>query len=198
MLRPGFVSIFNVSKIARRATWNPRNAISTRTRMATMGPRSTHDSNTIQNKTASDDEYLRQKGYKRGDRVLLFDGVCVMCNAGVDFAIRNDPQKKLKLAALQSDVGKVLLRKFDAPTDLSTVVLLEGDTAYIKSDAVLRAGRHLGWYLGMPAQLALVTIPKALRDHVYSEWVAKNRYDWFGKKDECRLVDPKHRSRFLI
>lgn len=145
----------------------------------------------------NDSALLRAKGYQRGDRVLLFDGVCVLCNAGVDFVLRHDEHHAFKFAALQSDVGRALLHKFDAPTDLSTVVLVDGGRAYVRSEAVLRIGMQLGWYFALPAQLALFAVPKAVRDYLYSNVIAKNRYDWFGKKDECRFVDESNRSRFL-
>lgn len=145
----------------------------------------------------SDNALLHAKGYRPGDRVLLFDGVCVLCNAGVDFVIRYDQSRAFKFAALQSDVGRALLHKFEAPTDLSTVVLVDAGRAYVRSEAVLRVGMQMGWYFALPAQVALFAVPKPLRDHLYSHVIANNRYDWFGKKDECRLVDESNRSRFL-
>lgn len=141
---------------------------------------------------------LRSKGYERGDVVLLFDGSCVLCNAGVDFVLAHDESRRLKFAALQSDVGRMLLHKFDAPRDLSTVVLVQDNQAFVRSEAVLRVGKLLNWYLAAPSQLALMAVPKPLRDLFYSNVIAKNRYDWFGRKDECRLVDEENRSRFLL
>lgn len=143
------------------------------------------------------DAVLRDKGYSPGDVVLLFDGVCVLCNAGVDFVLKHDTSKEIKFAALQSDVGQILLDKFNAPKDLSTVVLIQDNKAFTKSEAVLRVGRHLNWYFSIPAVLALMGLPKPVRDYFYSNAVAKNRYEWFGEKEECRLVDDENRSRFL-
>lgn len=145
-----------------------------------------------------DDTILSNAGYNPGDRVLLFDGVCVLCNAGVDFVLRYDGDAAFKFAALQSDVGMRLLERYGAPNDLSTVVLLEGDRAYTKSDAVLRAGRALGFPFAPPAQLALLAIPAPLRDALYTYGLAKNRYALFGQKDECTLMRPEHRDRFLL
>lgn len=144
------------------------------------------------------DTLLRNKGYKSGDLVLLFDGVCVLCNAGVDFVLQHDTSKTMKFAALQSDVGQLLLDKFNAPKDLSTVVLIQDNKAYTKSEAVLRVGQYLNWYFAVPATLAHVALPKPVRDLFYSNVVAKNRYDWFGEKEECRLVDDENRSRFIL
>lgn len=143
------------------------------------------------------DTILRDKGYRPGDLVLLFDGVCVLCNAGVDFVLKHDISKQIKFAALQSDVGQMLLDKFNAPKDLSTVVLIQDNKAFTKSEAILRVGRHLNWYFSIPAALALMGLPKPVRDYFYSNVVAKNRYEWFGEKEECRLVDEENLSRFL-
>lgn len=144
------------------------------------------------------EETLQKSGYKSGDTVLLFDGICMLCNAGVDFVLEKDTSEQIKFAALQSQVGQALLEKFDAPKDLSTVVFIENNKAYIKSEAVLRVGRHLNWYFSVPAQLALLGVPKPVRDFLYSNVLAKNRYQWFGEKEECRLLDDQHRSRFLF
>lgn len=147
-----------------------------------------------------DDRFLLSKGYRHGDRVLLFDGVCVLCNAGVDFILRHDTKRRLKMTALQGEVGKTLLRKYNAPTDLSTVVLIQENKAYTKSAAIFNVGKNLNWYLSIPSQLGMLITPGRVADYIYTNWIANKRYQLFGKKDECRLVEDSdvNRSRFLI
>lgn len=120
-----------------------------------------------------------------------------MCNSGVDFVMRNDTQRQFKFAALQSETGKALAEKFSCPTDLSTMVYVEGDKAYVTSDAMLRIARRLGWFMALPAEFGLLLIPKKLRDYVYTDVIAKNRYSVFGKRDVCRFVEPGEEHRFL-
>lgn len=146
---------------------------------------------------AARDALLHRKGYRHGDKVVVFDGVCAMCNSGVDFVMRNDTARQFKFAALQSETGKALVEKFDCPTDLSTMVYVEDEQAFIRSDAMLRIARRLGWFMALPAELALFIVPKRVRDFVYSDIIAKNRYAVFGKRDECRFVEPGEEHRFL-
>lgn len=146
---------------------------------------------------AARDALLHAKGYRPGDNVVIFDGVCAMCNSGVDFVMKNDTSRQFKFAALQSETGKALSEKFDCPTDLSTMVYVEGDKAYVRSDAMLKIGRRLGWFMALPSELALLLLPKPVRDYVYSDIIAKNRYSVFGKRDECRFVEPGEEHRFL-
>lgn len=143
------------------------------------------------------EKLLHAKGYRRGDKVVIFDGVCAMCNSGVDFVMRYDTHRQFKFAALQSEAGRALTEKFDCPSDLSTMVYVEGDQAFVKSDAMLQIAKRMGWVLAVPAELALLMVPKRVRDFVYTDVIAKNRYEVFGKRDECRYVEPAERHRFL-
>jgi predicted DCC family thiol-disulfide oxidoreductase YuxK len=148
-------------------------------------------------KIAEAEKTLRGKGWSPSDRVVVFDGVCVMCNSGVDFLLRWDTTNQFKYAALQSDAGRALVVKYGAPADLSTMVYVENGNAYVRSEAVLRIAGRLGILLGIPAQATLLVIPRPLRDWFYTNVVAKNRYDVFGKRDQCRLVEPGQENRFL-
>lgn len=143
------------------------------------------------------DAMLRRKGYRAGDSVILFDGVCAMCNSGVDLVMRYDSKDQFKYAALQSETGKALTEKFRCPTDLSTMVFIEGEKAYVRSDAMLKIGRRLGWFFSLPSELTLFMVPKRARDFVYTDIIAKYRYDVFGKRDECRVPEPDRRDKFL-
>ena len=126
---------------------------------------------------------------------ILFDGVCNLCSGFVVFTIKRDPEAKFKFASLQSDEGVNLQKEFGVdPNHIKTMVLVEEDTYYVKSDAVLRIFKHLNgmWFI----LYYLIYLPRPIRDFVY-DIVAKNRYRWFGKKDECMLPTPELEKRFL-
>lgn len=127
--------------------------------------------------------------------VLLFDGVCNLCNASVNFVIDHDHAGRVKVGAIQSDAGQALLREYHLdPAYLDSLVLLDDGRAYVKSDAALRLARYLD---GPWAWLdVLRALPKGLRDTVY-DVIAKNRYRWFGVRDACRLPTPELRDRFI-
>jgi predicted DCC family thiol-disulfide oxidoreductase YuxK len=127
--------------------------------------------------------------------IILFDGVCNLCNGSVQFIIRHDPRAHFHFAALQSAEAQQLLA--DAGyngADLSSVVLLEDGKVYERSAAALRIARNLsgGWKL----LTSLVIVPRPIRDLVYN-WIARNRYSWFGKRDECMIPTPELRNRFI-
>jgi predicted DCC family thiol-disulfide oxidoreductase YuxK len=127
--------------------------------------------------------------------VILFDGVCNFCNAGINFIIKQDKKKVFRFAALQSEAGQQLLRNHQLPTEgFESFVLLENGKAYQKSAAGLRVYGKLPWYWKW-TQLAWIA-PKFIRDAVY-DFIARNRYKWFGKKDACMVPSPEIRSRFL-
>ncbi|MFN7115215.1 MAG: thiol-disulfide oxidoreductase DCC family protein [Saprospiraceae bacterium] len=127
--------------------------------------------------------------------ILLFDGVCNLCNGFVQFIIQRDPQAKFRFAALQSPVGQQLLQAARMPTqELSTVVLWENGRFYTHSDVPLRVVQYLGglWQLLYVFKI----IPKSLRDKLYN-WIARNRYRWFGQKESCMIPTPELKARFL-
>lgn len=127
--------------------------------------------------------------------IVLFDGVCQFCNGSVNFLIDHDPAARLRFAALQSEAGQTLLRRFGLRTnDFDTMVLVEGERVSMRSTAALRA---FG-YLASPWRFlaALQLIPTFLRDAGYA-LLARNRYRWFGHLDACRVPTPEIRARFL-
>lgn len=134
--------------------------------------------------------------------VILFDGVCNMCNNAVNLALDWDKDGKLRFSALQSNVGRALLqvhgRKAD---DISSIVLVTNDGAYIKSDAILKIAEELTPLSVLPLKPAVVlsrmVVPKFLRDIIYDN-VADNRYNIMGKRNECRLdSDGSFQDRFV-
>mmetsp|Transcript_99695 Transcript_99695/g.277354 ORF Transcript_99695/g.277354 Transcript_99695/m.277354 type:complete len:215 (+) Transcript_99695:30-674(+) len=134
--------------------------------------------------------------------VILFDGVCNMCNSAVNLALDWDPKGKLRFSALQSNVGRALLEANGRNADdISSIVLVTSDGAYIKSDAILKITEELTPFSLLPlkpaAALGRVFVPKILRDIIY-DGVADNRYSIMGKRDECRLdSDGEFENRFV-
>eukprot|EP00227_Mantoniella_beaufortii_P007884 CAMPEP_0197575664 /NCGR_PEP_ID=MMETSP1326-20131121/988_1 /TAXON_ID=1155430 /ORGANISM="Genus nov. species nov., Strain RCC2288" /LENGTH=197 /DNA_ID=CAMNT_0043138473 /DNA_START=253 /DNA_END=846 /DNA_ORIENTATION=+ len=134
--------------------------------------------------------------------IILFDGVCNLCNGGVNLALDLDPSGRLRFAALQSPAGRALLQRAGRqPDDISSIVLIEENKAYVKSDAVLRIATYLDAPL-LPPLLPLAggvigpLFPQFFRDAVY-DLVADNRYDLLGKQDSCRLGDDRFDERFV-
>jgi predicted DCC family thiol-disulfide oxidoreductase YuxK len=128
--------------------------------------------------------------------VLVFDGVCGLCNASVDFVIRHDRRGVFRFTPSQSEVGRSLLERFGVnPDDVQTVYLVEGGRIKARSTAALLVARRLGFPWSLASVFLLV--PRPLRDLVY-RWIARNRYRWFGKKETCRLPNAEERARFLL
>jgi len=127
--------------------------------------------------------------------VILFDGVCNLCNSSVQFIIKRDPGAKFRFSSLQSENAKQLLQQAGLDhTMTDTVVLLYHGRAYTQSDAALQIARRLTglW----PVLYVLIVIPRPVRNAVYN-WIARNRYRWFGKKDQCMIQSPELKHRFL-
>ncbi len=127
--------------------------------------------------------------------ILLFDGVCNLCSGLVQFVLSNEKDSNINFAALQSKIGKQLLKDFKVKKKgLENIVFIENGKVYEKSSAVLKIVKHLK----MPWNLAstFTIVPQFLSDGIY-DLVAKNRYRMFGKKDECWIPEAKWKSRFI-
>ncbi len=127
--------------------------------------------------------------------VLLFDGVCNLCNNMVQFIIQRDTAAKIKFATLQSDYGQTILKKLNLPThQFDTLVFIKGDQYFLKSSAVLQVLKETGgiWKLFY----LLIYVPVPLRDFVYN-FVAKTRFTLFGKRESCMLPSENTKKRFL-
>jgi predicted DCC family thiol-disulfide oxidoreductase YuxK len=127
--------------------------------------------------------------------ILLFDGVCNLCNGMVRFTLKRDPEGKFKFAALQSESGRLMLAQFDlAADDIHSIVFIQGDTCYLKSSAILRILKELGG--GWKLFYMFLIIPRPVRDFFYN-LVARSRYQIFGKRETCMVPTPEIQERFL-
>lgn len=144
--------------------------------------------------------FIRQIGLSmyrwEKESVVLFDGVCNLCNGIVNFLINTDRRCRLKFASLQSETGQQILQHFGLNTaNFDTFVFYDGKRIYTHSRAALEVARKLGgwwhvlFYLGM-------LMPSAIRDAVY-RLIATNRYRLFGKRETCRMPTPELQERFL-
>ena len=127
--------------------------------------------------------------------VLVFDGVCVLCSRWVQFIVRHDRDARIRLAPMQSDAGRALLAKFGLDPDdpLSLLYVVDG-RGYQDSDAILRVLASFGG--AWRASALLRVIPRFVRDRSY-RWLARNRYRWFGRTDQCLVPTPEQAGRFL-
>lgn len=127
--------------------------------------------------------------------IILFDGVCNLCNSAVNFIIKHDQKEHFLFASLQSDVAKEILLQFHSEkTDFSSIILIENNIIYDKSKAALLISKQLNG--GYKLIYYLIIIPKFIRDFVY-KYIANNRYKWFGKQKSCMIPSLEIKNRFL-
>jgi predicted DCC family thiol-disulfide oxidoreductase YuxK len=129
------------------------------------------------------------------NHIVLFDGVCNLCNGMVKFIIKRDKESKFKFASLQSDAGQTLLRKFNLPTDtFHYFIYIKGDTYFIKSSAGLHVLKELGgiWKVFY----VFIIVPSFIRDAVY-QLISRNRYKLFGRSESCMIPTADVKERFL-
>lgn len=129
-------------------------------------------------------------------KIILFDGVCNLCNTTVQFVIKNDKEDRFRFTPLQSDTGKKLLTERNIDTeDIDSIILIEPNVAYYtKSTAALEIGKYLKGLSTISS--ILLWIPESLRDIVY-DFVAKNRYKWYGKKESCMIPTEELKNKFI-
>lgn len=127
--------------------------------------------------------------------ILLFDGYCNLCHSSVQFVLKHEKNKELYFTSLQSPVGIEILTYYKINSSkIDSLVLIERNKAYIKSSAALRLGKYLkGAY---PLIVGFIAIPSFIRNGVY-DFIAKNRYKWYGKQDSCIVPDENLAKRFL-
>jgi len=127
--------------------------------------------------------------------VILFDGVCNLCNSSIQRVINNDPNSIFKFAPLQGKTAEQLIKDLEIQLDGSgSIVLIENEKYYIRSTAVLRIARRMQWPWNWC--WVLMIFPRGFRDLAY-KWVANNRYKWFGKQDFCMMPTEELKNRFL-
>jgi predicted DCC family thiol-disulfide oxidoreductase YuxK len=127
--------------------------------------------------------------------IILFDGVCNLCNASIQYVIKHDPDQLFRFASLQGQTGQQLLKEYDlTENDLNSFVLIRDKKAYTRSTAALYVARELKGSIKL--LYGFIIVPPFIRNAVY-DFIAKNRYKWFGKKDSCMIPTADLQSRFL-
>ena len=131
-----------------------------------------------------------------GHSIILFDGVCNLCNWAVSFVIKHDPRKKFLFASLQSDQAKKLLAEYSINNnEMNSIILVENGKIYTRSAGALRVLKQLkSWSF---LYYCFILVPGFIRDGMY-DMIAKRRYRFFGRRDECMIPSPGISSRFLI
>lgn len=132
----------------------------------------------------------------KNKKLILFDGVCNLCNDSVLKVIKYDKKNSFVFTALQSETGKKVTNYLNIDiTKIDSIILYEPGISYdIKSTAALKVMKHFGgiWQI---TQIGLI-FPEYLRNHIY-DFIAKNRYRWFGKKESCMIPTPELKAKFL-
>jgi predicted DCC family thiol-disulfide oxidoreductase YuxK len=127
--------------------------------------------------------------------IILFDGICNLCNSSVQYVIRHDPDAIFQYASLQSGSGQQLLKEFNLPTsDFNSFVLIQDGKVYTRSTAALKVAKQLKGFIKIV--YGFIIVPSFIRDAVYN-LIAMNRYKWFGERDHCMIPTPELKSRFL-
>ena len=128
-------------------------------------------------------------------KIILFDGVCNLCNSSAQFILKRDKKEQFLFASLQGRTGQEYLHKFQLPADtFNSFLLVEGDHYYTRSTSALRIARSLSG--AWPLLYAFMIVPRFIRDAVYN-LIARNRYKWFGKTDTCWVATPVLKAKFL-
>ncbi len=129
-------------------------------------------------------------------KIILFDGICNLCNSAVQYIIKRDKNDEFRFATLQGEIGQQLINERTIDTSkLDSIILIEPGIAYYsKSTAALKISQSFGGFWKMAYVLKL--IPNQLRNIVY-DWVARNRYGWYGKKEKCMVPTPELKAKFL-
>jgi predicted DCC family thiol-disulfide oxidoreductase YuxK len=127
--------------------------------------------------------------------IILFDGICNLCNRSVQYVIKHDPGALFKFASLQSETGQKLLLQYGLThNNMASFVLIENNTVYTRSTAALLVAKRLDGLIKL--LFLFIIVPAFIRNAVYN-LIAKNRYKWFGKKDTCMVPTASLQSRFL-
>jgi len=129
-------------------------------------------------------------------KIIVFDGVCNLCNASVNFVIQRDKNDVFRFAALQSEIGQEYISKFNIdPSETDSIILIDKEKCYVKSTAALHISKSMSG--GYPLLFGFMIIPTFIRNWVY-DFVAKNRYKWYGKKERCVVPTSELKEKFLL
>ncbi len=140
--------------------------------------------------------FCGNNGMEENKKIILFDGVCNLCNGSVQFVIKRDRKDIFRYAPIQGEVGRQLITERHIDTiQVDSIILIEPGVAYFtKSDAALEIAGELGGLWKMTS--VFKWIPKSIRDVIY-DFVARNRYKWFGKQESCMIPTPELKAKFL-
>jgi predicted DCC family thiol-disulfide oxidoreductase YuxK len=129
-------------------------------------------------------------------KIILFDGVCNLCNRSIQWVIKRDKKNRFQFAAIQSHAGQQLIKERHIDTsEVDSIILIEPGVAYyVRSTAALKIGKSFGG--GYTLLSIFEWIPKSIRDWVYNR-IANNRYKWFGRQDQCMIPSPELKDKFL-
>jgi len=129
-------------------------------------------------------------------KLILFDGVCNLCNNTVQYVIKHDEKDVFRFTTLQSEIGQTIIKKYNIDVSKTDSILLftNEDGIKVKSTAALHIAKHLGFPNNIMS--VFLIIPAFIRNYVY-DYIAKNRYKWYGKREECMIPTPELRAKFL-
>ncbi|WP_306350138.1 thiol-disulfide oxidoreductase DCC family protein [Flavobacterium sp. '19STA2R22 D10 B1'] len=129
-------------------------------------------------------------------KIILFDGVCNLCNSAIQYVIKHDKTDQFRFVSLQSDLGQEVINYLGIDSkSIDSIILYEPNKAYfIKADAAMRIAKYLG---GIVSVISLFQfVPPFIKNSVY-DFIAKNRYKWYGKQESCMIPTPELKSKFL-
>jgi predicted DCC family thiol-disulfide oxidoreductase YuxK len=128
------------------------------------------------------------------NKIILFDGVCNVCNKSVQFVIKRDNKNIFKFASLQSNFGQKMIKKYRIHPNMNSLVLIDEDTCYFESTAALKICKQLNGFWKF--MYIFIIVPAPIRNFVY-RIIAKNRYKWFGHTQSCPVYPPDVRKKFI-
>ena len=129
-------------------------------------------------------------------KIILFDGVCNYCNDKINFIIKNDKQDVFRFVALQSETGQKIIKYLGIDSSIDSIILYEPGYAYfIKSEAVFRIIKHLS--SAVKLLLVFNFIPNGIKN-IFYDLIAKNRYNWYGKKESCMMPTEEVKRKFIV
>ncbi|WP_460218978.1 thiol-disulfide oxidoreductase DCC family protein [Psychroserpens sp. MEBiC05023] len=136
------------------------------------------------------------KNLPKHKQLILFDGVCNLCNSSIQYVIKHDKNSLFMFAPLQSAIGQKIIETYQIDTHKTDSILLysQDNGLSTKSTAALKIAKHLGFPRNM--LVLFFIIPTSLRNWIY-DYIAKNRYKWYGKKESCMIPTPELKSKFL-